>query len=168
MSDPAFIAALARLDASRQRAALATLRGSLREGHELDAAAYVLPYVREARDEPHAFLVAGLYALHPESGPSSVADALRRVKAATDSDSIELRFRALLSASRTELSIHLRHAVTLIASKGIGLDWGDLYDALRFWDRDAQSAGGAHPKRRWARDFWTPIESAAPSSADAS
>jgi CRISPR system Cascade subunit CasB len=154
MPDPAFIAALRRLEPARQRAAFAALRGSLQDGHELDAAPYILPFVSDPRDEPHAMLVAGLFALHPEPGPSSVADALRSVKVKTDSDSVELRFRALLSASRAELPIHLRHAVSLIASQGLGLDWGDLYDSLRWWERDAQSAGGMHPKRRWARDFW--------------
>ena len=162
MPDPAFITALGRLDTSRQRAALATLRGSLRDGHDLDAAPYVLPFVTDPRDEPHAFLVAGLFALHPEPGSSTVGDALRRVKGLTDSESIELRFRALLSASRAELPTHLRHAVTLIASKQIGLDWGDLYQALRFWEADPLTAGGAHPKRRWARDFWAFNETTAP------
>lgn len=168
MSDPAFIAALTRLEPSRQRAALAALRGSLRDGHELDAAPFVLPFVADPRDEASAFLVAGLFATHPESGSASIADALRLVKAMTKSESVEPRFRALLSCSRSELPTHLRHAVSLIASKGVGVDWGDLYDSLRFWDRDTQQASAAHPKRRWARDFWASSDQPPVASGDTS
>ncbi|GAB4211218.1 MAG: type I-E CRISPR-associated protein Cse2/CasB [Sandaracinaceae bacterium] len=148
---PAFIRALLTLDPSHQRAALAALRSSLRDGCELEAAPYVLPYGITPAEEQAAFLVAGLFALHPERGSASLAAAMRRVRDDTQSESVEHRFRALLSAGRAELPTHLRHAVALVASKGIALDWADLFRAVRDWDAD----GAQRAKRRWARDFWS-------------
>lgn len=137
---------------NRDRGALAALRGSLREGHGLDAARYVFPFLdnyspyRE-REEDDALLVAGLFALHPESGDLSLAAALKRVERETGSDSVEARFRALLSVSRTELPTHLRNAVSLVASRNVPLDWADLYRTIRHWP-------GSSGRRRWAQDYW--------------
>jgi CRISPR type I-E-associated protein CasB/Cse2 len=145
--------ALARQD---DRATLAALRGSLREGRELDALRVVLPSIgvqgsaRQTRREEDASLLAGLFALHPESALRSLASGLRLLAMASPgSDSIELRFRALLSASREDLAPHLRSAVTLLGSKGIALNWRDLYRALREWDAPKDEV-----RRAWARDYW--------------
>ncbi len=139
--------------ASRQeRAALARLRASLQENRALEGLPIVLPFVssrntstRQAEDD--ALLLAGLFALHPESGSSSLPSALRLL--AQVSDSVELRFRALLGADRVDLGPHLRHAVGLVASTGIGLDWVDLHRAIRFWNHPSNNT-----RRRWARAFW--------------
>jgi CRISPR system Cascade subunit CasB len=142
--------ALAR---EEDRGALATLRSALRDGNALAAASIVFPFLpptASRREEDDALLLASLFALHPEVGSESVAAALRSVHAATKSDSIEARFRALLSTERVELASHLRNAVALIASNKRSLDWVDLYDAIRHWHFD----GPKSPKRRWARDYW--------------
>jgi CRISPR type I-E-associated protein CasB/Cse2 len=156
MPDPApvFIRALAQLENSRQRAALAALRRSLQDGRSLDAAPYVLPFGIGASDESSAFVLAGLFSLHPEVGSASIAEALRVVKVRKKSESVELRFRALLSASRTELPVHLRHAISLAASESISVNWANLYWALRMWDTEPNNFDGRHPRRQWARDFW--------------
>jgi len=135
------------------RATLALLRGTLREERRLDGLPVVLPFVTERgrlrdRAEDDALLLAALFALHPEPGPHSLASALRSVS--QTSESVELRFRALLSASREDLPTHLRHAVSLAASQGIALDYRDLHAAIRFWDRSDRT------RRQWARAFWTP------------
>jgi CRISPR system Cascade subunit CasB len=140
------------------RAALAQLRGSLQEGRSLDGLRIVLPFLKRGapgavRAEDDALLVAGLFALHPESGSLSLASALRIV--ARDSDSVELRFRALLGAERQDLATHLRHAVTLVASKGLAIDWRDLHTTLRFWDRQTDPPHQDRARREWARDFWS-------------
>jgi CRISPR type I-E-associated protein CasB/Cse2 len=101
------------------------------------------------RDEDVALLLEGLFGLHPESGARTLAEALRL--AADESGSIELRFRALLGASRTDLPVHLRHLVSLVAGKGHAIDWRDLHAALRAWSHDDERA-----QRAWARDFWAP------------
>jgi len=145
------------------RATLAQLRGTLQEGRAVEGLRVVLPYiVRDARwptrAEDDGVLLAGLFALHPESGSLSLATALRIV--ARESDSVELRFRALLSASRADLPTHLRHAVTLVASRRHAIDWANLHTSIRFWDHPSDRT-----RRDWARDFWAPDNAADDTSA---
>lgn len=137
---------------NKDRAALAALRSSLQQENPIEGLRLVLPTLKAGSnrfEEDDAILLAGLFALHPETGSSSIAEALKIVFRKTESESIENRFRALLGAKKTELSTHLRHAVSLIGSKQIALDWNDLYRAIRYWD---------HPddfiRRKWARSFW--------------
>lgn len=144
---------LEHLVAHEDRATLARLRASLSPARALDGLDVVLPFVtrdprRRRRAEDDALLLAGLFALHPESGDRSLPSALAEI--ARTSDSVEMRFRALLSADREDLPNHLRHAVALAASKKLPIDWRDLHAAIRFWDDDGERA-----RRRWARDFWT-------------
>jgi len=140
---------------SRDRATLAELRASLREGRQLDALRIVLPMLGSAVGnrwaEDDAVLLAGLFALHPVAGGSSLARALRGVWKDTGSDSVEARFRALMGASREDVPVHVRHAISLVASGGRGVDWQNLYDTIRYWN----GTGGG--RRRWARDFWAPV-----------
>lgn len=144
------------------RAALAALRGALRSDKELDALRFVAPFVWDKdldnrplgakarrRAEDDAILVASLFAFHPEQGSGSLAQALRGVFIETQSESIEGRFRALMSADREDLPIHLRHAVSLAKAKGRAIDWDDLYAAIRYWDQEENRV-----RRQWARDFW--------------
>jgi len=145
------------------RATLAALRGSLRPGHHLEALRIVLPFLsaNAARhEEDDAALLAGLFALHPESSALSLAHALSKAWADTGSDSVEKRFQALLGARRDDLPTHLRHAVSFVASHKLGIDWEDLYRAIRYWD---------HPddfvRREWARSFWVGTSQDASASA---
>lgn len=143
-------------EGDKDRATLALLRGTLQEGRALEGLRVVLPYIprdskRQRQIEDDALLLAGLFALHPESGSLSLATALKIV--ARTSDSVELRFHALLGASRQDLPTHLRHAVTLVASHGLAIDWRDLHTKIRFWEATSDRA-----RREWARDFWTTDE----------
>lgn len=140
------------------RAALAALRTSLMKDDPLDALRVILPglHIAKTTSEPErrrredaAVLLAQLYALHPVTASVSLGAALRRVARERDSDSVELRFRALLAASSEELPSHLRHAVTLIGASGGGIDWADLHRAIQRW-----SLPDNHAKRAWARDYW--------------
>jgi len=145
----------------RDRAALARLRAALRPGRELEALREVLPYVHELmpRAEDAALLTAGLFSLHPHhrSG-TTLATALRRLAAGQEGDSVEQRFQALLSASRHELSTHLRYAVGLVAGQPSPspIDYTDLHAAIYWWDHPE-----GRSRRRWARDFWAPRGSGA-------
>jgi CRISPR system Cascade subunit CasB len=148
---------LERLAAREDRATLARLRRTLQREHALDGLSVVLPFIprtskRLDQDENDALLVSGLFALHPESGAMTLPGALRVV--AHTSDSVELRFRAMLGASREDLPTHLRHAVSLVAGHGIAIDWRDLHAAVRWWNHPRDRV-----RRRWARAFWTPAES---------
>jgi CRISPR system Cascade subunit CasB len=152
-SDP-LVDRLEALAARQDRAALARLRASLQEDRKLEGLSIVLPFVagRDAssdRAEDDALLVAGLFALHPDPGHLKLPIALRRLS--RTSDSVELRFRALLAADKTDLGPHLRHAVSLVAGHGLPLDWRDLHRTVRFWDHPSNRS-----RRDWARAFWAP------------
>jgi len=130
------------------RAALAELRRSFAK--PTAALPYVVPYLRRDASlwEEHALtLVAGLFALHPSQGRQSLATALHKL--ANESDSVALRFRALLDADAEDLDVHLRHAVSLVRSKDEAIDFDDLARAVLSWRRDDKRA-----QRAWARDFW--------------
>jgi CRISPR system Cascade subunit CasB len=147
-SEP-LITALQRLAENDDRAALSALRRSLSEDAAAQAYPYVVPYFpRDANPwlERAYLLVAGLFALHPVSGAASLAAALRRVRDATGSPSIEQRFLALLDAHFDDLAPHLRHAVALVRSHELPIDWHDLLRTIRYWNDSA--------RRDWARDFW--------------
>lgn len=139
------IEALARAVESENRAMLAQLRGSMAEGREALAYPFVARYFGQERREADLILVAQLFALHPSPGAQSLARALR--VPAESSDSVELRFRALLDADREDLPVHLRHAVSLAKAHDQAVDYQDLLDTIRWWN-------GPHKRRAWARDFW--------------
>ncbi len=140
---------LEKLSAETERGRLAKLRRALSTDRLFEALPDVLPFVaRNRRAEDDGLLVAGLFAHSPESGRLTLPQALSIV--ARKSDSVELRFLALLSASREDLGPHLRHAVALIASEGFAIDWRDLHEAIRFWDHESGRA-----RRKWARDYWS-------------
>lgn len=161
------VQALERMAREEDRAALATLRASLRPDRRFEGLRIVLPHLGtnvSASAEEDALLVAGLFALHPQSGRLSLATALRIVAGKTGSESVEQRFAALLGENRSDLDTHLRHAVSLVRSHEIPINWGNLYWAVRRWnapDDDAYSC----PKRCWARDFWAPVDQ--PANVDA-
>ncbi len=144
----AFIESLYARAQRRDRAALANLRRGL--GDPLAALPYVVPFLAAdaPRSEEDALVaVAGLFALHPQPGPMTLAQALRLLR--PDSDSIEQRFRALIDSDPEDLPTHLRHAVGLARSRDLGLDYEDLLWTILAWGREDQRR-----QRAWARDFW--------------
>lgn len=152
------------LAARQDRSAFARLRASLNPSRALEGLAVILPFVsRETRfvkrSEDDALLLASLFALHPEAGHTPLPKALRAL--AQTSDSVELRFRAMLDVDKEDLAPHLRHAVSLVAGHGIALDWRNLHAAIRFWDHPSNRT-----RRRWARAFWTDeLNDASPTEA---
>jgi CRISPR system Cascade subunit CasB len=143
-----FVQYLYDLASREDRAALAELRRGLLS--PLAPLRHVVPFLRrDASDWEERTLstIGMLFALHPARGERSLADALRIL--AQESDSVELRFRALLDADVEDLAPHLRHAVTLARSKEIAIDWNDLLQKVRGW-RDKRRWA----QRAWARDFW--------------
>ena len=99
------------------------------------------------------YLVAGLWAQVVRQGRGkcmSFPEAMRRVRDSEKSSSIEKRFAALLDADADdELRWRLRSALTLVASKGITLDWPCLLEDLLRWHYR-----GRRVQARWARTFW--------------
>jgi CRISPR system Cascade subunit CasB len=117
---------------------------------------------RQTRGEDSYFLVASLFAIHPEhAAAGNFGGSMWRI--ATDggnepSPSADLRFRRILEAEREDLAAHLRQAVRLAATRStpVAIDYHRLLSDLLWWE---------HPERRvqraWARAYWTPQVSTA-------
>jgi CRISPR system Cascade subunit CasB len=154
-----FVEYLEKLNRDEDRAALAALRRSLGKtvGETAEAHRYVLPFNPAGWEETAYYLVAGLFALHPASWrkdksdkrPTNFGASFAWLKSNTDSDSIEKRFVALLDCHEDDLAERLRHAVSLLRSKEIPVDWLQLLKDLRRWSREDRKA-----QREWARAFW--------------
>jgi CRISPR system Cascade subunit CasB len=140
------------------RAALAALRRGL--GHEygvVEMYPHVVPFIPEDdRHHRYYFLVAALFALHPDR-PTRLGESMGRTfarigEARGNMESVERRFVALLGAHAADVGEHLRHAISLARSNGVGVDYAKLLNDLLWW---------SHPERRiqlqWARDFWHPL-----------
>lgn len=154
-----FVKYLEDLERTEDRAALAALRRSLGKspGEAVEAHRYVLPFNPQFREEPAYYLVAGLYALHPANWRKGEDDqqqtnfgaSFARLKSKIDSDSTEKRFVALLDCHEDDLGEHLRHAVSLLRSKEVPVDWGRLLKDLINWNHPDRFV-----QRSWARAFW--------------
>jgi CRISPR system Cascade subunit CasB len=145
----------------RDRGALATLRKSLSfaPGAYPPAFAYVERFVgmdRKANDPFRLalYLVAGLYALHPEVGTDSLAKGLAKLMLRRESGSMENRFLALLGADPENLADYLRHVVTLFAADNQGIDYAELFADLVVWINPYASEKRDQIRQKWARDFY--------------
>lgn len=161
----AFIQYLRALQEKKDLGALATLRRSLafEPGSYPRAFPYVERFVGDAyeRDARRLalYVVAGLFAAHPEPGQQSFAAAFGRLarlrKASTEREyslSIERRFVALLEADADSIPIHLRHAISLLKAEGLGLNYASLLDDLGVWMNPHLNLDRV--RQRWARDFY--------------
>jgi CRISPR system Cascade subunit CasB len=107
-----------------------------------------------------ALLVAGLFASHQgHAAGFGLGKAFRDLKDRTGSDSVEKRFVALLDSDREDLGGRLRQAVSLLRSKDIPLDWGQLLTDLRGWAWPSRRV-----QREWARAFWEERRAEPPSA----
>src|SRR5262245_36789091 len=141
-----FISYLEELARNEDRAALAALRRGLGKspGEAAETHRHVLRFNSEPWEELAFYVVSGLFALHPESWPKKEGDnrltnfgasfAWMRSKADSD-NSIERRFVALLDCHEDDIAEHLRHAVSLLRSKEIPVDWLQLLRDLRNWNQ---------------------------------
>lgn len=150
-----FVKSLEKLYHDRDRAALAKLRRGLgkKEGTP-EMCRYVAPYLPDDA-KPYVtkryFLIAALFSLHPD--PAVRGTSMGKVFRAmmSDSPSVEKRFENLLSVDAEDLSGHLRQAVSLAKSKGVRVDFHQLfYDIdVKNWNRSDRRV-----QLQWARDFW--------------
>jgi CRISPR system Cascade subunit CasB len=146
-----FVKSLEKLAFDNNRAALAQLRRGLgkKEG-TAEMYRYVVPFLDPEKKygTEQFFLIASLFALHPKPTRGvSMGKVFRAM--AEKSASVEKRFEQLLSVDADDLDGHLRQAVSLAKSKGVSIDFHQLFIDLKGW---------GHPDRyvqlRWARDFW--------------
>jgi CRISPR system Cascade subunit CasB len=97
------------------------------------------------------YLVASLYALHPDpGGRGTLGDAMRRVWLSRgQTEAIEKRFVHVLDSHRDDLPGRLRQAISLCRSESVPIDWTQLARDLIGWDHEAGFA-----QRRWSMQFW--------------
>lgn len=156
-----FIDYLTGLERRHVTGAMAALRCGLTEppGYAVEMYPYVAGW---ASSEPTRwredmyYLVASLYALHPtnwsrgeERSYTNFGASFACIAAGDDYESVERRFCALLRAGRDDLHVHLRHAVRLLKSRDVPIDWQRLLDDLVYWEDD-----DGRVLRNWARAFY--------------
>ena len=157
-----FINQLVQLKQKDDRASLARLKRGLGKepGEAPEALAVVLRCLHlgdnegRVQKEDVAFLVATLYATHPEHNGQSgnLGDSFRILEV---SDSIEKRFTWLLAASdNTALRYRLRQTISLLASKDIAINYTRLLYDLSYWTHDERFV-----QRAWARSYWGKVVS---------
>lgn len=168
-----FVQSLKQLVERQDLGALAALRRGLGrpEGTTSEMYPYVIPHLPPdpwpGEGEAY-FLIGALFAWHQldatptqESRDTSFGASYRRLVGVVGSESIERRFIALLNAHRDDIPDHLRHAVGLLRSKEIRIDWTRLLRDVIRWD---------HPNRvvqqAWARSYWYTYSSNQPPSLD--
>jgi CRISPR system Cascade subunit CasB len=105
------------------------------------------------------FLVASLIGHNKQnSRRCNFGETMRSVFRQAKTDSTEKRFLVLLDADfdrlgrdsgGVEMAFRLRQLVTLAASKGVGVDWGQLLVDLMDWSRPYKSV-----QKRWAESFY--------------
>ncbi len=157
--------------------ALATLRHSLAFPPGVYEKAF--PYVeRFASPDWHArdprrlalYVVAGLFARHPQHGSQSLAQAwaallrfrheLQPGSNDAGKSSVEKRFVALLGADPENVADYLRQAVSLLASSDIAFDYVSLLNDLGWWmSTSAAPERRDQIRQRWARDYYRPASS---------
>jgi CRISPR type I-E-associated protein CasB/Cse2 len=98
-----------------------------------------------------ACCTASLFASHRIVASDRFAAAFRHLwKEQDEAASVARRFALLLESDSRDLPTHFRHAVSLLKTHEIGLDWAILlFDLTRWNDPDRRV------QRRWSRDFWT-------------
>lgn len=142
--------------------ALAALRRGLGKppGTVAEMYPFVVRYLPERasrRVEDAYFLIAALFAWHQVDWTAreerkekrNFGASFRRLALSADSQSIEKRFVALLDARSEDLPEHLRHAIGMMKSKEIPVDWVQLLEQVSVWGHDERRV-----QRAWARTYW--------------
>ncbi len=150
-----FIAYLESLRGSKdERAAFAALRRGL--GRDPGAEPAMFPYIaRWVTDdssqwhEATLYLIASLFAYHPQEGGAGNLGAAFKSAAQGEKDTtaIERRFTALLAAHPEDLAFYLRQAVSFLKSKPVPIDWQQLFDDVLKWPY-------GQVQKNWAYAFW--------------
>lgn len=138
------------------RGALAALRRGLGQppGEAREMYPYVvrwLPAEASAQREAAYYLVAALFAYHPDpNGSGNLGQAFRRTLDPNgDNTAIERRFTALLTAHPDDLPFYLRQAISFLKSKEVPVDWQRLFADVLAWGHPA-----GYVQKDWARGFW--------------
>ena len=165
--DRNFIADLEELVACEDRGTLASLRRGLGKPPGTEAQMYPfvasrLPEDFSPREAEPYYLVAALYAWHQigwepteDKRPTNFGASFARLAACIrqeigrDVPSLERHFVAILASDREDLPHRLRHAVGLLRSRAIPVDWAMLLHDLRYWETEDHRV-----QRAWGEAFW--------------
>ena len=157
-----FITRLQALADKQERGALAALRRGLDQppGTAAEMYRYVesfLPQVRSRAQESGYYLVAALFALHPKfTGTGNFGAHMRKCDPdGKNSDALDRRFTALLSAHPDDLPGTLRQSVSFLKSKEIPVNWNQLFWDLQNWDDEDRRV-----QKKWASAFWGRVQPA--------
>jgi CRISPR system Cascade subunit CasB len=138
------------------RGALAALRRGLGQppGDAREMYPYVvrwLPAETSRQREAAYFLVAALFAYHPDPGGNGNLGQTfhRTLEPDGDNTATERRFTALLTAHQDDLPFYLRQAISYLASKDVSIDWHQLFTDVLAWGHPA-----GYVQKQWARAFW--------------
>lgn len=150
---------ISHLESLREdRGALACLRRGLGKppGHTPEMFPLIIPYLPseiEPWRETAYYLIASLFALHPEStNVGNLGDHFARARPPASEktvDAVERRFVALLSAHPEDLPFYLRQAVSFLRSKEVKINWHQLWKDTLAWGHPER-----YVQRRWATAFW--------------
>lgn len=160
------VSRLVELARKEDRGALAALRTGL--GKPPGGAGRMFPIVApyltsdEGPATRTAFIIAALFAKHPEHAPigslgASLWRATKREGINPDGKhgeaGVEARLAAALDADAEDFPRHLEGLVSLCESAGQPIDWHQLYKDLRgLLGRNEEYQISI--RTRWARDFW--------------
>ena len=142
------------------RGALAALRRGLGQppGNAPEMFPYVvnkLPKKPSNWTEKTYYLVASLYALHPESATEgNFGTHFARTLDLQNPDNntaIERRFTVLLTAHPEDLPHYLRQAVSFLKSKDVPVNWHQLMWDIWDWDKPEKAV---NVQKQWAAQFW--------------
>jgi CRISPR system Cascade subunit CasB len=138
------------------RAALAALRRGLGQPPGTVAAMYryVVPWLPDTaspRQEAVYYLIAALFAYHPDAGGTGNMGAhfARARDPQGDNTAIERRFTTLLAAHPDDLDSYLRQAISFLKSKEVPVNWHQLLSDVLGWGSPSR-----YVQRQWASDFW--------------
>ena len=107
------------------------------------------------QDEKACFLVASLFALwyRGRQGLSLEFDGnfgktYKQIFKLSSADSTIKHFESLINSHIDDVPNHLRHAVSLAASKNVGINWDQLLHDLKWWNADGKSV-----QKEWMKAF---------------
>jgi CRISPR system Cascade subunit CasB len=150
-----FLAALLRIQDDRGK--MAALRRGLSHATRREAWPVVASLGMDIANEA-AITIAALFATHPVvSNARSLGQTCRFIAAESGKvsdipESFDKRFRRLIACDVVEeVSGQLSAWIRLAKSKGVGVNYAELYNDLYWWSKDAEKK-----RLRWARDFWSP------------
>ena len=102
------------------------------------------------------YLIAPLYAFHNQpGGDGNMGDHFRALCEPGEDmpSSIERRFMFLLSSGPDEINDSLRQAISLLRSKQVPVNWGELLQNIIDW-KHPNSERRERVQKEWARRFW--------------